>query len=112
MRINRSNAIKLWEEVYGNKEYIDDFHGNLMYKHAYGDSDYYIVEHGKRIYCGWNVHHILPIKHGGSNTRNNLICTNIYTNECAADKITYWIDDTLYQVRKIFGTHEYEIVEL
>lgn len=112
MKINRSNAIELWEEFYGDREYVEDFHGNLMYKHAYGDDNYYIVEYGERIYCGWNLHHILPKIRGGSNAKSNLICTNIITNECAADKITYWIDDSLYQVRRIFGTHEYEIVEL
>ena len=69
-------------------------------------------ENGQRIYCGWNVHHILPKTHGGTDAVENLICTNIITNENAADKITYWIDDSQYQVKKIFGTHTYQIVQL
>lgn len=49
---------------------------------------------------------------GGTNEKQNLICTNIYTNDMAEDKITYWIDDCLYQVRRIYGTREHEIVKL
>lgn len=30
---------------------------------------------------------------------NNLLCTNIATNDEAADKNTFWIDDCLYQVK-------------
>lgn len=112
MRINRTNALRFWEQCYGNNDYAEDFNGNLMYKHAYGDANYYIVEYGERIYCGWNIHHILPKLRGGTNAQNNLLCTNIITNECAADKITYWIDNKRYQVRRVLGTHEYEIVEL
>jgi SecD/SecF fusion protein len=35
-----------------------------------------------------------------------------YTLEEAEDKITYWIDDCLYQVQRIPGTREYQIVKL
>ena len=67
---------------------------------------------GKIIYCGWNIHHILPLSCGGTNEKHNLICTNIYTNDEAEDKITYWIDDCLYQVQKVYGTREHQIVKL
>lgn len=112
MKINKANAMELWEEFYGDEDFAEDFHGNLMCKHGYGDEDFYIIVDGTIIYCGWNIHHILPKMHGGSNAKHNLICTNIITNERASDKITYWIDDRLYQVRKIRGTHEHVIVEL
>lgn len=112
MKINKANALKLWEEFYGDSEYEKDFHGNIMYKYAYANENCHFIWNGERIYCGWNIHHILPKSHGGTNTKNNLLCTNIITNASAADKNTYWIDDTLYQVRKIYGTKDYEIVEL
>lgn len=112
MKINRTNALSIWADTYGDAEFAEDFHGNLMCRDAYGDSDYFIWERGERIYCGWNLHHIMPKTHGGTNAADNLICTNIITNEEAADKITYWIDDCLYQVRKIYGSHQYEIVSL
>lgn len=110
MKICRANAFRLWNENFGDAMYAEDFHGNLMYKEGYGNNEYCVIYQGKRIYCGWNIHHILPISNGGTNERHNLICTNIYTNREAEDKITYWIDDCLYQVQKVAGTKEYEII--
>ncbi len=112
MKITRGTAMQLWMRHYGLSAYAEDFDGGLMYRAGYGNSDYYIVRNGERIYCGWNVHHILPLACGGTDSSNNLICTNIITNEMAADKITYWIDDTLYQVKRIAGTPWHEIVRL
>lgn len=112
MKINRSNAMQLWQDTYGDREFAEDFHGNLMCRSAYGNPDYHIRDNGQRIYCGWNVHHILPKTHGGTDSRDNLLCVNVITNETAADKITYWIDDSLYQVKKIYGSRNYQIVQL
>ncbi len=89
-----------------------DFHGSLMCRDAYGDEKYYIVDHGERIYCGWDIHHILPSAQGGTDVEDNLICTNISTNRCAGDKITFWIEDSQYQVRHTHGTNTHEIVRL
>lgn len=100
MIINKKNALKLWEEYYGSQSYAEDFHGNLMCKDGYGNPDFYVYNNGKRIYCGWNIHHILPKAAGGTNSRSNLLCTNIATNDAAGDRITFWIDACLYQVRK------------
>ena len=110
MKINKRNALKLWNEFYGDVLYAADFHGNLMYRDAYGDRDFCIQRQGLDLYCGWNLHHILALSHGGSKDQSNLVCTNIITNDEAEDKITFWIDNVLYQVRKIPGTQEYEIV--
>ena len=112
MKINKTNALHLWNQSFGNAEYVEDFHGNLMCRNAYGDKKYFITDHKKRIYCGWNVHHILPVSHGGTNAGSNLICTNIATNDAAEDKITFWIDESLYQVQRKYGTSEHEIVKL
>lgn len=106
MRINRENAMKLWERDYGMRYYAEDFHGYLMCKDGYGNPDYYSYVNGRRIYCGWNIHHILPKAHGGNNHESNLVCTNIVTNEEASDKITFWIDDSLYQVRRTETGHD------
>ena len=112
MRITRKNAMRLWFQNYGYAEYAEDFDGGLMYRDAYGQKDYFVWENGERIYCGWNVHHILPIARGGTNATDNLICTNIITNDIAGDRITYWIDEALYQVKRIRGTSRHEIVRL
>ena len=87
--------------MFGSSSYAEDFDGGLMYKYAYGDSEYYEYRNGHKVYCGWNIHHILPKACGGSNDISNLICTNIITNEIAGDKVSYWIGDRLYQVKKI-----------
>ena len=112
MKICRANALRLWEENYGNARFAEDFHGNLMCRDAYGDEDFFVIRWGEKIYCGWNIHHIHPVCCGGTNEKHNLICTNIHTNEEAADKITYWIDDCLYQVQRIPGTREYQIFKI
>ena len=44
MKITRGNAMRFWEECYGNARYVEDFHGNLMCKEGYGDTEFYIVE--------------------------------------------------------------------
>ena len=71
MKINKTNALHLWNQSFGNAEYVEDFHGNLMCRNAYGDKKYFITDHKKRIYCGWNVHHILPVSHGWLFRPNN-----------------------------------------
>ncbi len=84
----------------------EEFHGYLMCREGYGDPDYYVCDGKERIYCGWNIHHILPKTCGGTNAISNLICTNIATNDEAADKITFWIDNCLYQVKKTEDGHD------
>ena len=112
MRPSRKVAMDLWNQRYGNRRFAKDFHGNLMFKDAYGDPEFSIVENGERVYCGWNLHHILPSAFGGSNKYANLLCTNIATNEAAGDKITFWIDDDLYQVHRDSESDSHIIVRL
>lgn len=110
MKITKENAYELWEMMFGSNLYAEDFDGGLMYKHAYGNPNYYEWHGNNKVYCGWNIHHILPKACGGSNSIDNLTCTNIITNEQAGDKVSYWIEDRFYQVKKIKGTRAYEIV--
>lgn len=112
MKISKKNAYELWEMMFGSREYAEDFDGGLMYKHAYGNPEYCEYRCGQKVYCGWNIHHILPKACGGSNAIENLTCANIITNELAGDKVSYWIEDRLYQVKKVKGTHTYEIVRV
>ena len=110
MKLNKTNALLLWKKYYGDRQFAKDFHGNLMCRDAYGDSDYFVYQNNQRIYCGWNLHHILPKSQRGTNAESNLLCTNILTNVAASNKITFWIDDILYQVKKVYGSRNYEIV--
>ncbi|MCR5376104.1 MAG: hypothetical protein K6E71_05080 [Lachnospiraceae bacterium] len=108
MKINKKNALKLWEEHYGNRWYAKDFHGNLMLRDAYDDTDCDRMNHFGLECYGWNLHHILPKKCGGTNAKSNLICTAIPTNEAASDKTTFWIEGCLYQVHKYEEGYEIE----
>ena len=112
MKLNKTHALGLWEKHYGNRQFAEDFVGTLMYRDAYGDPDYFIYQGDQKIYCGWNIHHILPKSHGGTYAVSNLLCTNILTNKAASDKITFRIKGTLYQAQKIYGSHIYKIVPL
>ena len=100
MSATKRNALIVWKEMYGTSIFALDFHGNLMAFEGYGNPNYFIYLNGEKIYCGWDIHHILPRSKGGSNDFENLICTNITTNKLASNKITYWIDGCKYQVRK------------
>ena len=112
MKITRTLAMELWQTYYGNAKYAEDFDRGLMYREAYGDSSYYEWHNGTKVYCGWNIHHILPLARGGKNKIENMICTNIITNQEAGDKITYWLDNGLYQVQKKLGTSTHCILKL
>ena len=42
MKLNKTNALLLWEERYGNRQFAEDFDGALMCRDAYGDPDYFV----------------------------------------------------------------------
>lgn len=125
MKISKATALRLWDERYGDTLWVEDFDGGLMYRDAYNDREVSAVRtignryalntqlilglfDNQKIYCGWNLHHILPKANGGTNAKDNLLCTNIITNDEAEDKTTFWIDDRNYQVQwnKQTGLHE------
>ena len=53
MRINKKNALRLWEMCFGDNNFAEDFHGYLMCREGYGDPDYYVCDGKERIYCGY-----------------------------------------------------------
>ena len=105
MKINKRNARILWYERYGDILIEEDFDGAIMHRDAYGVENAVTYINGEKIYCGWNIHHILPINQEGSNAKENLVCTNIITNKLAGNKTTFYIDNIKYQVKKVKGTH-------
>ena len=44
MKINKNNALRLWEMCYGNERFAEDFHGYLMCKDGYGNPDFFVAE--------------------------------------------------------------------
>ena len=61
MKICKTNALRLWEEFFGSSLFAEDFHGNLMCRDGHGNENFYVNRLGKIIYCGWNIHHVLPL---------------------------------------------------
>jgi hypothetical protein len=90
MKITRKFALEVWQYRHRDIIATNDFHGKTMFRNAYGASE---------AKFGWNIHHIIPKSLGGTDEIENLICTNIETNEAAGNKTTFWIDNCLYQVR-------------
>ena len=111
MIISKMTAQKLWKERYGESTIVKDFNGSYMYYDAYGKRNYSRQIDGKDVLCGWNIHHINPQSKGGKNSKGNLACTNIITNDAAGNKSTYWIDGKKYQVRKT-GKNSYQVCKL
>jgi hypothetical protein len=90
---NMDDAVKkFWENEFGNNEIGYDFTGQEIRKGAYG-------QRGSRY--GWNMDHILPKSMGGTDAYSNLQITHIATNEERGNRNCFWIDGTLYQVKKI-----------
>lgn len=129
MNISKATALRLWGEWYGNRLWAEDFDGGLMYRDAYNDRKVWAVRtfgnqyalssqrslrvsDNQKIYCGWNLHHILPKANGGTNAKDNLICANMITNDEAEDKTTFWINDRHYQIQRNKQTRLRKIVRL
>jgi hypothetical protein len=83
---------KLWEQEFGNNEIAYDFVGREIRKGCYG-------QRGSKY--GWDIDHIFPKSQGGTDDFVNLQITHMETNAERANKMTFWIDDTLYQVKRV-----------
>ena len=82
---------KFWENEFGNSEVGYDFTGHEVRKGSYG-------QNGSEF--GWNIDHILPVSMGGTDYYN-LQITHIETNKERGNRMSFWLDGTLYQVKKI-----------
>ena len=110
MKICKSNALRLWDAYYGNVRFAEDFHGNLMCRDGYGNANYCVIRWGRTVYCGWNIHHILPIACGGTNEKQNSLVRRFFPKGKSFDNITdeqvafveNWINNL---PRKIFNYH-------
>jgi hypothetical protein len=101
MKINKENAIALWEERYGGKVDVVDFTGRPIYKGDYNSRQPAKGKDGVVRNYGWNLHHILPQSLGGNDDEQNLEIVNIITNDEAGDKTSYVANSVEYQVKRI-----------
>lgn len=101
MEINREKAMDLWEERYGDKKEIKDFSGRTILKGSYGQT-------GSKY--GWNIDHILPKAHGGTNKKGNLIICHIETNAEKGDSYPNFVaNDSNWQIVNSNG--QYKIIK-
>ena len=90
MEINRKNAMKKWEEMFGREVGAVDFAGRKLQKGAYEQrtSDY-----------GWVLAYILPKSEGGSLSGDNLMCMHVKTAEEKSDLFpTFEANDVRYSI--------------
>jgi hypothetical protein len=90
-----------WENEFGHCEIAYDFAGREIRKASYG-------QNGSKY--GWNIDHILPKSQGGTGELNNLQITHIQTNAERENKLAFWIDGTLYQVKKVSRLYEEDVL--
>ncbi len=63
MSVDKNNAMKLWQDVFGNVLWASDCFGTYIYKDDYGDYDKQRIRSngtGKSFNYGWDVDHIRP----------------------------------------------------
>lgn len=92
MKINKTNAQKLWRKIFGDSNTECDYAGRPMFFLAYND---------RKSKYGWNIDHILPQDRNGSDDEDNLIICNILTNDEKANKTTFEANGKRFQVKKI-----------
>ena len=91
-----------------------------FWKHEFGDSlvgydfagqEVRFGSHNQRgSQYGWDRDHILPLSKGGKDNFANLQIVNMATNAERANKMTFWIDETLYQVKKVTNLYDDDII--
>jgi hypothetical protein len=83
---------EFWENEFGTNEVGYDFAGYEVRKSYYGQTSSEF---------GWDIDHILPSSMGGTDHYYNLQITQIDTNNQRGNRMSFWIDGDLFQVKKI-----------
>lgn len=96
MKINKTNAQKLWRKVFGDSNTECDYAGRPMFFLDYNE---------RESKYGWNIDHILPQDRNGTNDEDNLIICNIKTNDEKANKTTFEANGKKFQVKKTDGKY-------
>ena len=88
MQMDRKNALRVWEAVYGKVVEATDFSGRKINKSAYEQ---------RNSKFGWVVTHLLPKSEGGKDTPDNLLCLHSETAMEKGDKFPFFtVNDKKY----------------
>jgi len=123
MTIDRSVAMKLWKDIFGDAMWAQDCFGTWMYRDDYGVFDKARTNRpggtGKAYVYGWEIDHIMPISKfkdsANANYFNNLEPLHFINNRKKADNTSFEINGISYSVVKCdicskHGTEGYGIV--
>ena len=103
--MSKYRTLDVWNDRYGNNEWIYDYAGRLMCKSACGDPN--------SIYHP-TLDHIRPLSKGGSDVLGNIEVCHRDTNEEKGDKFPHWkANGRTFLAKRIKGTRtDYEIEEI
>ncbi len=89
--MDKIKALALWEEKYGNREYVYDYAAQKMVKEDFEEesSSY-----------SWTVDFIKPLTSGGFNQSMNMMICSSLTKKLRQDKSSFRIGNALFEVRK------------
>ncbi|WP_025755647.1 HNH endonuclease [Mycoplasmopsis cricetuli] len=91
MKINKKNALKLWDEIYGKTTQTSyDFAQRKINKSEYNTNSK----------NSWNIDHIFPLNLGGTDSKNNLQIVHYLTNNEKGDKVSFVANNSIFNVVK------------
>lgn len=90
-------TMSIWEKEFGNVETAKDFAGRTIKRAAYGQTTSKF---------GWDIDHIQPLAKNGKDNDENKQIVHVKTNDEKADKTTFMINGTTYQVQKTSKSDE------
>lgn len=89
--MDKSIALKLWEEKYGNREYVYDYAAQKIVKEDFeNESSSY----------SWTIDFIKPLISGGLNQSQNIMICSVLTKKLRLDKSSFRIANAFFEVRK------------
>jgi hypothetical protein len=90
-----------------DKQFWKHEFGDSLVGYDFADREVRFGSHGQSgSQYGWNRDHILPLSQGGKDNLANQQITNIATNAERANKLSFWIDGILYQVKKVSNLND------
>ena len=89
--MEKEQAIRLWEMLYGDREIAYDYASHPMYKNDFRNSE----SEG-----GWDVDYKQPLSKNGNTSMYNFIPTSILTKAIRDERTVFKIGNFLYEVRK------------
>ncbi|WP_435129672.1 HNH endonuclease domain-containing protein [Mycoplasma sp. 6243] len=88
-----TKAEKLWRLQFGDSNTGKDYAGSIVH----------FDEYGKKSNFGWNIEHITPESLGGTDAYTNLTVANVNNNSLRADRTSWNLNGTNFQVKKVDG---------